>query len=133
MRPPVKVRVRSFRLALLLAAITGLYMFLSLPLLQPTEMSSTEWASAISLGTQSGVAFFSIFVMRRFPQPVVVTLAIAALYSAFVLAKLLVLFISSTQFSGPTSALGPLLAGSMCVAVIRSAVLAWPLRFGAGS
>jgi len=123
----VRRRVRAVRIASACALLIGLYLLLALPLFG--SMTLIEWAALARLTMMVVGAACGLFAISRTPKLTAILLAVSAAIATLFPASILGAIVSDTGVVlGPAMTLSFLMAGSLWLALVAAAVLAWPFR-----
>jgi hypothetical protein len=129
--PQTGARVRSIRASLVIALVTGAYMYFGMPLVALAKLTPADRVNLIALTAMLSVALFGLLAIKLWPRVVAFVLGCAALYVLVValnFVRLLLVTPVALAPSAPARSVSLLLAGSFAVAMASAFVLALPVR-----
>jgi hypothetical protein len=120
-------RVRVVRIASAWALLIGFYLIMALPLFG--TMTHFAWEALARLTMIVVSAACGLFVPLRAPKLTAILLGVSAVTAAVVPVRILAAIVGDTGvILGPGMTLTFLMAGSLWLALVAAAILAWPIR-----
>jgi hypothetical protein len=129
--PQTGARVRSIRASLVIALVTGGYMYFGMPLVALAKLKLADRVNLIALTAMLTIALFGLLAIKLWPRVVAFVLGCASLYVLVVALNFVRLLLEAPVAlapSAPARSVSLLLAGGFAVAMASAFVLALPVR-----